>query len=194
MNQLGQRTQVSQAGSAFATAQSIEWGYDPLGQVTEADHSADNSQDRNFGYDQIGNRITATEGSNAAQSYTWDGDRCEQASIGDRSEATCPQGQKRRKAFFDQNRLLSTTEASSSATAQYEYDYLSRRVKKAEGGDTTTYLYEGWNPVLQTKNGTEHTRYSWGMDLSGSMQGAGGVGGLLSVHIRNGKGKWVLAG
>ncbi len=158
VNQLEQRTQVSQAGSAFATAQSIEWGYDPLGQVAEADHSAD----------------------------TWGGDRCEQASIGDRSEATCPQGQKRRNAFFDQNRLLSTTEASNSATAQYEYDYLSRRVKKAEGADTTTYLYEGWNPVLQTKNGTEQTRYSWGMDLSGSMQGAGGVGGLLSVHQSNG--------
>ncbi len=70
VNQLGQRTQVSQSGSAFATAQSIEWGYDPLGQVTEADHSTDNSQDRNFGYDQIGNRITSTEGSNPAQNYT----------------------------------------------------------------------------------------------------------------------------
>ncbi len=218
VNQLGQRTQVSQAGSAFATAQSIEWGYDPLGQVTEADHSADNSQDRNFGYDQIGNRITATEGSNAAQNYTsnalnqydsidgqalsydpdgnllsdgqrtytWDGERCEQTSIVDRSKATCPKGQNAKNESFDQNRLLSTTEASNSATAQYEYDYLSRRVKKAEGGDTTTYLYEGWNPVLQTKNGTEQTRYSWGMDLSGSMQGAGGVGGLLSVHKSTG--------
>ncbi len=218
VNQLGQRTQVSQAGSAFATAQSIEWGYDPLGQVTEADHSTDNSQDRNFGYDQIGNRITATEGSNPAQNYTsnalnqydsidgqplsydpdgnllsdgqrtytWDGERCEQTSIVDRSKATCPKGQNAKNESFDQNRLLGTTEASNSATAQYEYDYLSRRVKKTEGADTTTYLYEGWNPVLQTKNGTEQTRYSWGMDLSGSMQGAGGVGGLLSVHKSNG--------
>ncbi len=218
VNQLGQRTQVSQAGSAFATAQSIEWGYDPLGQVTEADHSTDNSQDRNFGYDQIGNRITATEGSNPAQNYTrnalnqydsidgqalsygpdgnllsdgqrtytWDGERCEQASIVDRSKATCPQGQNTKNESFDQNRLLSTTEASNSATAQYEYDYLSRRVKKAEGANTATYLYEGWNPVLQTKNGTEQTRYSWGMDLSGSMQGAGGVGGLLAVHKSTG--------
>ncbi|MDT9313936.1 hypothetical protein, partial [Limnospira sp. Paracas R14] len=28
--------------------------------------------------------------------------------------------------------------------------------------------------------------YVWGLDLSGSMQGAGGVGGLLSVRIHDG--------
>ncbi len=168
VNQLGQRSQVSQAGSAFATAQSIEWGYDSIdGQA--------------LSYDPDGNLL-----SDGQRTYTLDGDRCEQASIGDRSEATCPQGQKRRNAFFDQNRLISTTETSNSATAQYQYDYLSRRVKKTEGSDTTAYLYEGWNPELQTKNGIEQTRYSWGVNLSGSIQGAGGVGGQLSVRKSTG--------
>ena len=30
--------------------------------------------------------------------------------------------------------------------------------------------------------------YTWGMDLSGSMQGAGGVGGLLAIHEASGNG------
>jgi len=43
----------------------------------------------------------------------------------------------------------------------------------------------GWNPIgewsadLQSASLTK--TYTWGMDLSGSMQGAGGVGGLLAV-------------
>ena len=36
VNAIGQRTDVSQSGTAFAAARSIQWGYDPLGQVTKA--------------------------------------------------------------------------------------------------------------------------------------------------------------
>ncbi len=47
-------------------------------------------------------------------------------------------------------------------------------------------LYDGWNLIaeldaLQTSPFTLQTSYVWGLDLSGSLQGAGGVGGLLSV-------------
>jgi RHS repeat-associated protein len=56
---------------------------------------------------------------------------------------------------------------------------------------TTFYLYDGWNIVAEyTNNGVEPlalTRtYTWGTDLSGSLQGAGGVGGLLAVRIHGG--------
>lgn len=48
--------------------------------------------------------------------------------------------------------------------------------------------YDGWNMIaevaekdLQTSPITLLTFYTWGLDLSGSLQGAGGVGGLLAV-------------
>ena len=48
------------------------------------------------------------------------------------------------------------------------------------------YLYDGWNllaEIEQKANSEEPTAktYTWGRDLSGSMQGAGGVGGLLAI-------------
>ncbi len=47
---------------------------------------------------------------------------------------------------------------------------------------TNTFLYDGWNLVAELGAGGAPLRsYVWGSDLSGSMQGAGGVGGLLEV-------------
>src|SRR5208283_798113 len=47
---------------------------------------------------------------------------------------------------------------------------------------TNRFLYNGWNLVAEVNpaNGPIRT-YLWGNDLSGTMQGAGGVGGLLEV-------------
>ena len=47
----------------------------------------------------------------------------------------------------------------------------------------TLFLYDGWNLLaeLDALNSNATLRsYTWGLDLSGSVQGAGGVGGLLS--------------
>ena len=44
------------------------------------------------------------------------------------------------------------------------------------------FWYDGWNLVAETDNsGTVQHQYVWGTDLSGTLQGAGGVGGLLAV-------------
>jgi len=65
------------------------------------------------------------------------------------------------------------------------YDAKSRRVKKVTPEATTAFFYDGWNLVeerIAYTNGTSSTiRYFWGKDLSGTLQGAGGVGGLLYV-------------
>lgn len=71
------------------------------------------------------------------------------------------------------------------------YDWQGRRIRK------TTYtwnvygwvlatdikiLYDGWNPVAEIDalmGGNLKRTFVWGLDLSGSLQGAGGVGGLL---------------
>jgi RHS repeat-associated protein len=47
---------------------------------------------------------------------------------------------------------------------------------------TANFLYDGWNLVAElTPSGSLVRNYVWGTDLSGSQQGAGGVGGLLEV-------------
>ena len=50
-------------------------------------------------------------------------------------------------------------------------------------GAATLYLYDGWNCIAEYTGATPAVSktFLWGLDLSGSLQGAGGVGGLLSV-------------
>jgi len=90
----------------------------------------------------------------------------------------------------DENRLLTVTNADDKV--EFTYDYMGRRHKKVvyerSGGSwspvqTNLFVYDGWNPIQETvisSSGTVTNWYVWGLDLSGSMQGAGGIGGLLS--------------
>ena len=46
----------------------------------------------------------------------------------------------------------------------------------------TKFLYDGWNLIAELNmDNTKVLTFVWGTDLSGSLQGAGGVGGLLKV-------------
>ena len=63
---------------------------------------------------------------------------------------------------------------------------MSRRVAKATAMGTNKFVYDGWLPVReQSASGGNATSnyYVWGLDLSQSMQGAGGIGGLLATVI-----------
>ena len=72
----------------------------------------------------------------------------------------------------------------------FGYDGFSRRIsKKVENWSGTAwttaterrFVYDGWNLLVEINVATALpvAKYVWGLDLSGSMQGAGGVGGLL---------------
>jgi RHS repeat-associated protein len=51
----------------------------------------------------------------------------------------------------------------------------------------TRYVYDGWNLVAELDAAGAPVRsYAWGADVSGSRQGAGGVGGLLAVTEHTG--------
>jgi len=77
---------------------------------------------------------------------------------------------------------------------KFTYDYMGRRVrleieKYGAGPGTWTsaedirYVYDGWNVVLELDGEDSNSiakQYTWGLDVSGSLQGAGGVGGLLA--------------
>ena len=87
-------------------------------------------------------------------------------------------------------------EAVPKQRLEFAYDFQGRRIqKKVFAWDSETsswrltsgssFIYDAWNPIaeLQTSNLKSTTNYYvWGLDLSGSLQGAGGVGGLLMVQ------------
>lgn len=74
---------------------------------------------------------------------------------------------------------------------EFTYDGESRRISKKvyrdEEGDWELekewrFVYDGWNLVRELDGGNTPVRsYIWGLDLSQSLQGAGGVGGLLAI-------------
>lgn len=101
-------------------------------------------------------------------SYTWDAENrlTMQQTIG-----TAPTGAKKQLVF--------------------EYDWMGRRIRKQvydwiSSAWTLTqderFLYDGWNVIAVLSSSTTIKKtLLWGVDLSGTMQGAGGVGGLLAI-------------
>ena len=83
--------------------------------------------------------------------------------------------------------------SEGSKRLEFKYDYIGRRVSKQvwthTGGSwtdesTTAFVYDSWNLIEEIATSSQTAsinHYTWGLDLSGSLQGAGGVGGLLSV-------------
>ena len=86
-----------------------------------------------------------------------------------------------------ENRLINVKRASDGATlVTYAYDSQSRCISRSAGVSPTTtwYLYDGWNVIAEYTGSTPALArtQTWGIDLSGTLQGAGGVGGLLAVR------------
>jgi RHS repeat-associated protein len=117
----------------------------------------------NFSYDANGNLTN-----DGRWSYTWDAE----------------------------NRLTNLTSLSSAPTASkfkldFAYDWQGRRIQKLVSTNngsayvaqyTNRFLYDGWNLVAEINPASSLLRsYVWGSDLSGTVQGAGGVGGLLEI-------------
>ncbi|MCP5535580.1 MAG: hypothetical protein H7A51_05000 [Akkermansiaceae bacterium] len=207
-NSIGQRTSLITSGSAFATAPAYTWSYNGAGELTEADDTSSSNNDRAFQYDAIGNREKTVNGladtlgaapvnyvANSLNQYTtangvalpttpapapYDED-------GNMTRGPLPAsdaGTHATLVWDAENRLVSATVTKNTVTTttNYSYDAQSRRtVKQVVGGSATLYIHDGWNLIAEYSGTTLTKTYTWGMDLSGSMQGAGGVGGLLAV-------------
>jgi RHS repeat-associated protein len=187
------------------------WSYDALGQVTAESDANNTAYHRGFSYDAIGNRLASIEGNTdptqpGATTYTptalnqysqisvpsvpsvvptYDADGNQLASqirpLGASSLESCL------FVWDGENRLIEIKDAAGTTTlASYAYDSQSRRIARTVGTTSLVTLYDGWNPVidfatLDFSTFDLQTVNLWGLDLSGTMQGAGGVGGLLSV-------------
>jgi RHS repeat-associated protein len=101
--------------------------------------------------------------------------------------------------FNCENRLVEVSPLApviGDTKVAFAYDYMGRRYLKQSyvysAGEwslvsTSTSIWEGWNRIQEKvvlaadSSNEEVTSYVWGLDLSQSLQGAGGVGGLLAV-------------
>jgi RHS repeat-associated protein len=141
-----------------------------------------------YSYDQIGNRKTST----GIESVTYSANALNQyADIQVSSLSSQPfydldgnltgDGGNWTYNWNNENRLASATDGSR--TIHFTYDYQGRLVKKDDGRTIEVYVYDGWNRIAtfdsQVSTLSLQVSYLWGLDLSGSFQGAGGVGGLL---------------
>ena len=90
---------------------------------------------------------------------------------------------------YDALSRLTAAYSNGTLVVSNRYDHLGRRIAKIALDGTHTFLYDGWRPVVETVarvgGGTDRIEYHWGKDLSGTLDGAAGVGGLLYVK-RNG--------
>lgn len=79
--------------------------------------------------------------------------------------------------------ITAAVSSNGMVVATFAYEAQGRRVRKivSHGGTEAQrfdYLYDGWLLVRETATGLS-TDYVWGKDISGTIGGAGGVGGLL---------------
>ncbi|GJQ27294.1 MAG: hypothetical protein HBSAPP02_23260 [Phycisphaerae bacterium] len=112
-------------------------------------------------------------------------------------------------SWDSENRLVSVTAREPEAGSKklvFAYDYLGRRVRKQvfdwdptangnEGAWETSpttdlrFIYDGWNLLMELDGLNSNAvlrKYTWGLDLSDTPQGAGGVGGLVAALDTNG--------
>lgn len=196
MNSIGRRSNVQEQGTAYPGNAAVDWGYNARGEVTLHNHSA-NANDRVFEFDGIGNRTKGAVGtvlpvgadtvSNALNQYTnftgsnlgydFDGNLTTDGGAN-------ASGTPRTYQWDGQNQLRQVSLTTGGAVlASFRYDPSGRRISKTGSGVTTWYVYDGWNLIAEYQSGTLQRKHVWGPDLSGSAQGAGGIGGLLCTHI-----------
>jgi YD repeat-containing protein len=194
----GRRSAETFLGDTGTPARS--YGYDLADQVTSASYGA--GQADSYAYDAMGNRESATLASLGGTTTQYTANNANQytsisgwpAPVHD-ANGNLLQQNGVTYTWDSENRLLSLKDATRRI--EFTYDGLHRRVTKKvvllAGSIVESqvhYLYDGWNPIRETSLLTpaQRTDYTWGIDLSGSLQGAGGVGGLLLAEVSDGSG------
>ena len=92
--------------------------------------------------------------------------------------------------YDDENRLLSLT-VSGFGSSTYTYDGLGRLRTRTDSGGQTRYVYDGMRVIQERDSSNNPTvSYTRGNDLAGSLEGAGGIGGLLARSSGYSGGAW----
>jgi RHS repeat-associated protein len=188
---------------ADGTTAARTYGYDNADQVTGATYGGGLTD--SYTYDAAANRSTATVAALGGTAITYTANSANQytsisgmsAPVHDANGNLTSQNGNT-YTWDSENRLLSVVPTSPSAgdkSLAYIYDARHRRtirtVQEWNGStwgitESTRFIYDGWNVIaeyaLTSTTETLIRERTWGTDLSGSLQGAGGVGGLLMVE------------
>lgn len=211
---IGRRTDRVQSGSAFAQASLDAFEYNTRSEVIGSDRylGIDPTDTSNpvvadvfaYDFDPIGNRLSASI-AGVSESYTTN-ELNQYTSAGPKTLAHDADGNlisdgNRNFTWTAENRLKTVEPVlllSGAEKIEFEYDYLGRRIQKTVSEwngsfyavtSDEKFLYDGWNLVAVYDAANSNTlakTHTWGLDLSQSLQGAGGVGGLLGVEELSG--------
>lgn len=195
---------------ADGTTPAREYHYDNADQVTSADYG--NSQSDTYAYDEMGNRTSASFSRSVGVSptngtVTYNANDANQYTsitglnpISHDANGNLLQKNGVLYTWDSENRLMSVAPAVPALgdkSLVHTYDGQHRRVTRTirewtvSGWDETEkihFIYDGWNVIeeydITTSNSVLVRNLTWGQDLGGaaSLQGAGGVGGLLMVE------------
>jgi len=143
------------------------YAYDPIGNRQQ---STKNQEQRTYLANVLNQYTNITDGVTNSPTYDLDGNMTANGSW--------------TYTWNGENRLVGAS--NGAVVVSFAYDYMGRRFQKISGGVTNTFVYDGWNlisesPVSSLQSTVSY--YVWGLDLSGSMQGAGGIGGLLATML-----------
>ena len=151
------------------------------------------SWSRDYSYDPIGNRTSAVLGQKAVSYVSNQLNQYVQAGDGHPvydADGNLVSWGRWRFVYNGENRLVEAVPADpveGDVSLRFVYDYLGRRVQKEllvyrsgawQQEDVLELVYDGWN-VVQQSSTSGRWYFVWGPDLSGSLQGAGGIGGLV---------------
>ncbi len=174
-----------------------------LGTDIEDTSSPVSAQDYKYAYDPIGNRDSYQVAQGTATIYTTNNLNQYTATVNPaESFSFDADGNLTQDGTYDytwngENRLIAVETSDPTdgdPKAEFTYDSMGRRVRKMsyawDAANTEwdlvadhVYVYDGWNVVLVLDNADSDATFktfTWGLDLSLTLQGAGGVGGLLS--------------
>ncbi len=187
---------VSRVDTFGGSATPNNFGYNVRSEVTSA---AMGTNSYGYAYDPIGNRLSAslnaatnTYAANSLNQYT--SLHCASAPLryfqydADGNMTADERGW--HYVWNGENRMVCASNAEVVVT--YAYDHRGRMVRKDVARTDNspfpilhyTFVWDGWNIIRETlasPASTLVTHNVWGLDLDGTLQGAGGVGGLLAV-------------
>lgn len=209
-DEVGRRKQRTDTIGGYSQYNSFK--YNERSEVVTADMDLP-AGNRTYTYDDIGNRKEVKPISSTATTYT-PNNLNQYTAVGGTTFNYDDDGNLTddgiwRYVWNAENRLVQMrtfhnpdTPAVDDLKLEFKYDFMGRRYeKKVYSYNTSTsnfelqssnsFVYDGWNMIreLQTGNQQQSTStksYVWGLDLSQTLQGAGGVGGLLATVISDG--------
>jgi len=209
-NPANQRTNLTRTD-----ASTVAFKYDPFGQLKVADSSV-NSEDRGYFYDaawnlnrRTNNGVTSTFNVDLKNQLTADPSYSDvyDANGNLTQRNTAGTNNVYQYTYDDENRLVSILYHYGDVSFWWETDFvydglgrLRKRTEYAYGGGLSwlytnafvSYIYDGWR-VIQERNYTDSSplvSYTRGLDLIGTMERAGGIGGLLARSSGYSSGNW----